>query len=137
MVLAWSRQAYAVFLLADDNAGDIPRDEAVTLSRSLNDQALALQPDLVEAHVMASRLYADDYRYEDALASFQRAGTSPQARVSQAAAASMLGDTERAFEFLRDGIEAGYRNISAIRDNAHFDPIRADTRFEELLGGAD
>lgn len=71
--LAWSRQAYAVFLLADDNAGDIPRDDAVALSRSLNDQALELQPDLVEAHVMASRLYVDDYRYDDALVSIERA----------------------------------------------------------------
>jgi TolB-like protein len=71
--LAWTRQAYAVFLLSDDNAGDIPRDEAVALARSLNDQALALQPDLAEAHVMAARLYVDDYRYEDALQSIERA----------------------------------------------------------------
>lgn len=75
-------------------------------------------------------------RYEDALASFtdaRKSAPSPRAAVAQAAASAMLGDTEQAFAYLQEGLEAGYVNLDGIRSNPYFDSIRTDPRFEELL----
>jgi len=76
-------------------------------------------------------------RYDDALKSFTNAASirpSPRATVRQATAAAMLGDRERAFLYLQEGLRAGFDDIDVIRRSPYLESLRSDPRFEELLG---
>ena len=71
---AWAGRALTVMYLREtDFYGDIPREEARLLARNNIDRALELDSELAEAYVAEGMLLADDYRYEDALASFEKA----------------------------------------------------------------
>lgn len=71
---AWAGRALAVMYLREtDFWGDIPRDEARLLARNNIDRALQLDSELAEAHVAEGMLHADEYRYEQALESFEKA----------------------------------------------------------------
>ncbi|MBW2704350.1 MAG: hypothetical protein JRF33_26325, partial [Deltaproteobacteria bacterium] len=67
--VAWAGQALATYLLADKGYGDTPWEQAEALSRSLVERALALDPDLAEAHAVVALLLDDEFRYDEALAS--------------------------------------------------------------------
>ena len=71
---AWAGRALTVMYLREtDFYGDIPREEARLLARNNIDRALEFDSELAEAYVAEGMLLADDYRYEDALASFEKA----------------------------------------------------------------
>jgi TolB-like protein/Flp pilus assembly protein TadD len=71
---AWAGRALTVMYLREtDFWGDIPREEARLLARNNIDRALALDGDLAEAYVAEGMLFADDYQYDEALQSFEKA----------------------------------------------------------------
>jgi TolB-like protein/Flp pilus assembly protein TadD len=71
---AWAGRALTVmYLLETDFWGEIPRDEARLLARNNIDRALALDNNVAETYVAEGLLFADDYRYEEALQSFEKA----------------------------------------------------------------
>jgi TolB-like protein/Flp pilus assembly protein TadD len=71
---AWAGRALTVMYLREtDFWGDIPREEARLLARNNIARALALDSDLAEVYVAEGMLFADDYRYEEALQSFEKA----------------------------------------------------------------
>ena len=70
---AWSRQALATYMLSDAAAGEIPRQEAEALARTMLERAFEIAPELADAHAVNALLLADDYRFEDALESNARA----------------------------------------------------------------
>ena len=71
---AWAGRALAVmYLLETDFWGEIPRDEARLLARNNIDRALGLDRNVAEAYVAEGLLFADDYQYEEALQSFEKA----------------------------------------------------------------
>jgi TolB-like protein len=71
---AWAGRAQAVLYLREtDFYGDIPREEAWLLARNNIERALALDSELAEAYVAEGILLADEYRYEEALQSFDEA----------------------------------------------------------------
>jgi TolB-like protein/Flp pilus assembly protein TadD len=73
---AWAGRALTVmYLLETDFWGEIPRDEARLLARNNIDRALALDNNVAETYVAEGLLFADDYRYEEALQSFEKAVT--------------------------------------------------------------
>jgi TolB-like protein/Flp pilus assembly protein TadD len=73
---AWAGRALTVIYLREtDFYGEIPREEARLLARNNIDRALALDGELAEAYVAEGMLFADDYRYDEALQSFEKAVT--------------------------------------------------------------
>lgn len=71
---AWAARAFTVLILREDAFREgIPREESELLARNAIDRALALDPNLAEAHIAQGMLYADSYEYEDALASLETA----------------------------------------------------------------
>lgn len=71
---AWAARAQAVIDLRETAFwGDIPPEEAHLLARNNIDRALALDPQQPEAYVARGMLYADEYRYDEALASLEQA----------------------------------------------------------------
>ena len=71
---AWAARAVTVILLREDAFREgIPREESELLARNAIDRALALDPNLAEAHIAQGMLHADRYEFEDALASLEKA----------------------------------------------------------------
>jgi TolB-like protein len=71
---AWAARAVAVIELREDHFREgIPREESHMLARNNIERALEIDPNLAEAYVAKSYLEADEYRYEDALASLEKA----------------------------------------------------------------
>lgn len=71
---AWAARAQTVIALRETAFwGDIPLEEAHLLARNNIDRALALDPRQSEAYVARGMLYADEYRYDEALASLEQA----------------------------------------------------------------
>jgi TolB-like protein len=71
---AWAARAQTVVDLRETAFwGDIPPEEAHLLARNNIDKALALDPQQPEAYVARGMLYADEYRYDEALASLEQA----------------------------------------------------------------
>jgi len=71
---AWAARAQTVIDLRETAFwGDIPLEEAHLLARNNIDKALALDPRQPEAYVARGMLYADEYRYDEALASLEQA----------------------------------------------------------------
>ena len=71
---AWAGRALTVmYLRQTDFYGEIPREEARLLARNNIDRALELDPEVAEAYVAEGMLFADDYRYDEALQSFEKA----------------------------------------------------------------
>ena len=71
---AWAARAQMVIDLRETAFwGDIPLEEAHLLARNNIDKALALDPQQPEAYVARGMLYADEYRYDEALASLEQA----------------------------------------------------------------
>jgi TolB-like protein/Tfp pilus assembly protein PilF len=71
---AWAARAQTVIDLRETAFwGDIPPEEAHLLARNNIDRALALDPQQPEAYVARGMLYADEYRYDEALASLEQA----------------------------------------------------------------
>jgi len=71
---AWAARAQTVIELRETAFwGDIPLEEAHLLARNNIDRALALDPQQAEAYVARGMLYADEYRYDEALASLEQA----------------------------------------------------------------
>jgi TolB-like protein/Flp pilus assembly protein TadD len=74
LAAAWAARAQTVIDLRETAFwGDIPAEEAHLLARSNIDKALALDPGQAEAYVAQGMLYADEYRYEEALVSLEQA----------------------------------------------------------------
>jgi TolB-like protein len=71
---AWAARAQTVIDLRETAFwGEIPLEEAHLLARNNIDKALALDPQQPEAYVARGMLYADEYRYDEALASLEQA----------------------------------------------------------------
>lgn len=71
---AWAGRAQSVINLRETAFwGDIPREEAHVLARNNIDRALSIDPGLAEAYVAQGMLFADEYRYKEALASVEKA----------------------------------------------------------------
>jgi tetratricopeptide (TPR) repeat protein len=71
---AWAARAQAVIGLRETAFwGEIPMEEAHFLARENIDRALALDPELADAYVARGMLFADEYRYDEALASIEQA----------------------------------------------------------------
>ena len=74
LAAAWAARAQAVVDLRETAFwGDIPAEEAHLLARNNIDRALALDPRQAEAYVAQGMLFADEYRYEEALDSLEKA----------------------------------------------------------------
>jgi TolB-like protein/Tfp pilus assembly protein PilF len=74
LAAAWAARAQTVIDLRETAFwGDIPAEEAHLLARNNIDKALALDPNQAEAYVAQGMLFADEYRYEEALASLEKA----------------------------------------------------------------
>jgi TolB-like protein len=117
---AWAGRALTVMYLREtDFYGDIPRDEARLLARNNIDRALALDSELAEAYVAEGMLLADDYRYDEALQSFDKAVTiNPSLAEGWTWRARILGR----FGYIR---EARENMLKALR----LDPLDAGTAF--------
>jgi len=71
---AWAARAMVVIALRESAFVEgIPREEAVLLASNAIKRALAIDPDLAEAHVAQGVLYADSYEFEAALQSLNKA----------------------------------------------------------------
>jgi len=71
---AWAARAMVVITLRESAFVEgIPREEAVLLASNAIERALAIDPDLAEAHVAQGMLYADSYEFESALQSLNKA----------------------------------------------------------------
>jgi tetratricopeptide (TPR) repeat protein len=71
--LAWAGQALAVHLQSENNYGNLGLDETFTRSNALINRALALNPDLGEAHAVRGLGYLDELRPKDALVALDQA----------------------------------------------------------------
>jgi len=74
LAAAWAARAQTVIDLRETAFwGDIPAEEAHLLARNNINKALALDPEQAEAYVARGMLFADEYRYEEALDSLEQA----------------------------------------------------------------
>jgi TolB-like protein/Tfp pilus assembly protein PilF len=74
LAAAWAARAQTVIDLRETAFwGDIPAEEAHLLARNNIDKALALDPEQAEAYIARGMLFADEYRYEEALDSLELA----------------------------------------------------------------
>ena len=117
---AWAGRALTVMYLREtDFWGDIPREEARLLARNNIDRALALDGELAEAYVAEGILLADDYRYEEALQSFEKAVTiNPSLAEGWTWRGRLLGRFGRIREAREDMLKA-----------LRLDPLDAGTAF--------
>jgi TolB-like protein len=117
---AWAGRALSVMYLREtDFWGDIPREEARLLARSNIDRALALDGELAEAYVAEGMLLADDYRYEEALQSFEKAvAINPSLAEGWTWRGRLLGRFGRIREAREDMLKA-----------LRLDPLDAGTAF--------
>jgi TolB-like protein/Tfp pilus assembly protein PilF len=117
---AWAGRALTVmYLRQTDFYGDIPREEARLLARNNIDRAMALDSELAEVYVAEGMLLADDYKYDEALQSFDKAVTiNPSLAEGWTWRARILGRFGR----IR---EARENMLKALR----LDPLDAGTAF--------
>lgn len=117
---AWAGRALTVMYLREtDFWGEIPREEARVLARNNIDRALALDSELAEAYVAEGMLLADDYRYEEALQSFEKAVTiNPSLAEGWTWRSRLLGRFGRIREARQDMLKA-----------LRLDPLDAGTAF--------
>ena len=117
---AWAGRALTVMYLREtDFWGEIPREEARVLARNNIDRALALDSELAEAYVAEGMLLADDYRYEEALQSFEKAVTiNPSLAEGWTWRSRLLGRFGRIREARADMLKA-----------LRLDPLDAGTAF--------
>jgi len=76
-------------------------------------------------------------RYEQAIEAYMKADelgvNPPTTRYNLACAYSLLGRNDRAFEWLGRSIEAGFSNVSYMRNDSDLANLRVDSRFPEYL----
>jgi len=71
---AWAARALTVTFLRETAFREgIPREESQMLARAAIDRAMALDPMLAETYVAEGTLHADNYRFEEALQSLEKA----------------------------------------------------------------
>jgi tetratricopeptide (TPR) repeat protein len=71
---AWAASARAVTYLSESDFWEgLPEAEVAELAQNYLNRALALDPNLAEAYVAESALHWEHYRFEEALASIERA----------------------------------------------------------------
>jgi tetratricopeptide (TPR) repeat protein len=76
-------------------------------------------------------------RYEQAVDAYQRAveiGNNPVVMYNLATALSKLNNKEKAFEWLRKAVAAGFAQVGQLEKSTDLAPLRDDPRFEEALG---
>jgi len=71
--LAWAGQALAVVLQDENSYGELKREDTLIRSGALIDRALAVQPELAEAHAVRGLSYSVAWRDQDALHSLDQA----------------------------------------------------------------
>ncbi len=151
---AWAARAFTVILLREDafNEG-IPREESELLARTAIDRALALDPDLAEAHIAEGMLHADRYEFDAALISLERAveinPSLVEGRIWRARILSRFGRLREAREEIMKAVRLDPHNqISAVLaanlvdeyyDPDFFEEVKRSTshfeRAREILSG--
>jgi TolB-like protein len=153
---AWAARAFTVIALREDAFREgIPREESELLARNAIDRALALDPDLAEAHIAEGMLHADRYEFEDALASLEKAieinPSLVEGRITRSRILSRFGRLQEAQDEIMKAVRLDPHNqISAILAanlvDEYFDPDffeevkRSTSQFErarEILEGID
>ena len=71
--LAWSGQGLAIHLQSESNYGNLGREETFLRNGELINRALALDPELAEAHAVRGLEYMEQWRYEEGLVALDRA----------------------------------------------------------------
>jgi TolB-like protein len=107
---AWAALGNEALALRESQFWDgIPEADAIAIAQDSIDRALALSPDLAEAHVTQSFLHWDRYRFEQALESSERAiAINPNLATAHAARARVLeamGYIGDAWDALGKGIQ--------------------------------
>ena len=89
---AWAALGNETLLLRESQFWEgIPEADAIAMAQNSIDRALALSPDLADAHVTQSLLHWDRYRFEQALASAEQAiAINPNLATAHAARARVL-----------------------------------------------
>lgn len=65
--LAWAGQGLAIHLQSDSNYGTLAREDTVLRSDAMIKRALALQPELAEAHALLGLNFMDQWHYQEGL----------------------------------------------------------------------
>ncbi|MEE8348120.1 MAG: tetratricopeptide repeat protein, partial [Acidobacteriota bacterium] len=100
------------------------------------EQALLLDPGHLASQGRLGLTHMEQGNYRQALVQFEKflqSRPSPGlvARIGEVHAA--LGEIENALSALERALAAGYRDTEAIDANSHFDALRDDPRFQDLL----
>jgi len=105
-------------------------------------KTLEIMPHNIHAHNNLGFIYKGQGKYDEAAEHFKHAiriGTeSYMPFFNLASVYALSGDTEKALKWLRRGRRyMSKRVVESIREHVDFDSIRADKRFEEVLGSDD
>jgi tetratricopeptide (TPR) repeat protein len=79
-------------------------------------------------------------RYAQAVEAYQKAfgiNQAPPVMYNLACSYARLGDKEKAFEWLRKALQAGFSQVALLKTDADFESLRGDARFSEVLALAD
>ena len=89
-----------------------------------------------DTYLRLARAYVALQGYDQALKNYEKARKmreTPSLVATIGAIHAALGNTEKSLAELERALEAGYRDVAAIEGSPHFDGLRDDPRFQDLL----
>jgi serine/threonine protein kinase/Tfp pilus assembly protein PilF len=98
--------------------------------------SLEQDPAFLSGHLGLAQVDLAVGDYESALASIERMGKEDSAinTYYRAAIHSAAGEADEALRLLRKALDQGFRDFTALEASPHFASLRADPRYQELIG---